>query len=256
VFLVACDRPPEAYQPEPNVYCLLRPNESRVRCLAGLSVDMNDTTTSSLKWNGVDGVSGRLHSRRSEAHLEPAPDSTGFYFTDSFAFRSGDTCYLDLTYPGGQKVQGRTLIPDSCPATVMNVDTVVGVNFPGDTYRYVSIRLRLPATRNAHGFGLRCDGSYQGDVDTFHFKGWSDFTEADTASVGAELMFPFNPVTGAPDTSYLREAQVYVSAIDENYRDFYYYFYGSRRKPEMHLDGALGVFGSAIVTKLTVPFGP
>ncbi|MEO0107964.1 MAG: hypothetical protein ABIK62_02170 [candidate division WOR-3 bacterium] len=247
--LLSCDTPPEAYRPEPNVHCIIYTDLPSPTVLAGMSVDMNDTTTNALKWNGVQGVTGFLRSSRCTTSLRPCRDSAGFYRAEDFSFSPGDECFLELRYPDGRIVSGGTQVPDSCPARVSGVDTVFVSYYPGDSWPTIRISIEHPHSASSPGFVIRANHFYQSSSDTMSTgeMSWRSGAESDTLYAA-----PFYFGRAPDDTLWLRTVTIRVVAVDRNVCDYYPTQPFAARK--MHLEGALGLFGSGVVTSLRVTF--
>ena len=257
VLVAACDRPPEAYQPEPNVYCILRPGKPQTLVMAGMSVTMDDTTSDAFHWYGVRGVAGNLRNSRNEASIHevrPFPEDTlGYYRSDSFAYRPGDTCFLDLTYPGGEQVHGVTIVPDSCPASIERLDTVLLTYYEADTYSFTRIRatVRIPRVNNAAAYRLQVLVSYGNGADTLtvDYGMYPSRLEVDTVYLDP---FTFDWQQYPPESLWIQGASISVTSADRNFAAYYPDDY--MEQPKMNLDGALGVFASLIATELKIVF--
>lgn len=252
LLLTACTPVPEAYRPEPNIFCLLRTDQDRLIAYAGMSVEIEDSV-SVRKGGGTAGVDFRIWRNADTMRLREMQDTAIRYQADSVRFLPGETWQLAAVYPQGKRVIGITRIPDSCPVIVPVIDTVYYQWEPGYRETLVRAILQRPVIAGAAAYRSLCNGFYQGTNDTMNARswqgGWFTNTLTDTFSFYPRMTY-FDTLTMMPDTMYITELRFTIWAIDTNACD---YFVGDRQgKPVMHLDGGLGLFGSAAVTKFRI----
>jgi hypothetical protein len=77
--LLGCERGTEKYEPEPNVHCLLRTNQSAVTLLAGMTVGYYDSVPDRNQWLGTSGVTAGIRHRDKVTALSAVADSVGYY---------------------------------------------------------------------------------------------------------------------------------------------------------------------------------
>lgn len=239
LLICVCDYPPEEYEQEPNVYCLLTPQEDTVYALVGLSAGFDDTLKNTSRWNGVSGASVKI----GYLSLREIPDSAGHYLSDSLSIMPSDTFHLEIRYPDARIVKGHTVIPDSFAFVSILIDTIIRPE--NDTVRIV---ISWSRSNNARGYLVLAEIYYAGPSGIYFWQVQylSDST-IDSLKLPLKIM--------APDTLDLVETNLQIWALDENYYDYCEFRdrgYETDPTPYMHLEGGLGVFGSYFKIKRRV----
>jgi hypothetical protein len=257
LFLLGCEKPPEAYQAEPNVVCLLRTDQDAVSALVGMSAGFTDTLKNPAQWNGVSGATVKID----DVFLRERKDSVGYYTTGSLKAAGGKTYSLEVTYPDEKAVKGTTVVPDSFALIALKIDTVI------DTIIYIfpplidtvieemaRVAFHWGKSQNCRSYLLGGTGSYTNGNDTMSYP----IGPALQDSTSDSLDFPLEIGGKFGETFKLAEAKISVWAVDENYYDYYTYqwgmFFDINADIPMHLDGGLGVFGSAFVVERRITF--
>jgi hypothetical protein len=254
--LFACDSTPESYEPEPNVFCLLRTDQPRTIAMAGMTVAYGDSIGPG--WNGVSGVDVTVRHSGTDYGFEELPDSVGFYFTDSLPLVPGDSYWLTMRYPDGKMVRGATKMQPAGRIDSVLIDTTLtGYEYPYDTifrFEYYwtedSLATQYMSTAKAYyRSGSRGSGWCNGPHD---------------ADGGRDSLIGVTPVLIdhwgglVPETLRLERVTLGVWVVDRNYRDYSRVSWWDNTDPEqsMHLEGGLGVFGSACIAETTLYFTP
>lgn len=253
VGLLGCDQSVEKYQPEPNVYCVLRTDRPYALLLAGMTTSFDDTTTA-MSWQGTAGVTADIQRGTRTWHLAARGDSAGFYQADSVSVMPGDSFRLNATYPGGKVVRGSTRVPDTFRIASVRVDTTQNPWDPG----VVLIGFHWHATRSAGAAGYYFSSSaYYGSES---LGGMASLSRVDPSGDSAgvpSMTFRLDTLTGGLDTLYLTRFTMLLRAVDRNYDDYLMqWYFGQSGGEDMHLDGGVGVFGAATVVETTFVFAP
>ncbi len=256
LFILGCENPPEGYQPEPNVVCLLRTDQDTVLALVGLSAGFTDTLKNQSQWNGVSGATVTIDS----VSLREWNDSIGYYLTDSLKPTAGKIYALEVLYPNEQTVTGTTTVPDSFAIISVSIDTVTDtiIFFPHDTIIEDIARVIFSWEKSNNGRGYLISGEchYTGGNDSMAFP-IDPFLQDSTSD---SLKIPIEMWSQSGDILNLVETKISIWALDENYYDYSTYLQTGWFDPNadipQHLDGGLGVFGSAYVVERIIIFSP
>jgi hypothetical protein len=252
--ILGCESGVEQYQPEPNVYCVLRTDETAVSLLAGMTASYFDSVPDTNEWQGTAGVTVAITHAGTEAVLREVTDPVGYYQAESLAVTPGDSYSISLIYPGGIKVNGTTVVPDTFGIDSLRVDTTLEVPWPGDTSVSINIASFWRQSRGATGYVCLLDVHYRSGGDSARFR-WGPFLT--TALHDFETVQPawygWDSITGTPDSMPLERVEIEVKAADRNFYDYAMLAFAGQVNPnDMHLDGGLGVFGSACVIDSTI----
>lgn len=257
-FLLGCESGVEQYKPEPNVHCILRTNRSSVSLLAGMTLGYYDSVPDTNEWQGTSGVAVSIGHRGKVFILSAVADSAGYYSTDSLLVVPGDTYSLSATYLDGTKVSGTTVVPDTLSLDI-RVDTVLEVPWPGDTYATIQVSYSWPASRGASDYCEEMDMWYRSGEDSSLERYGPTFTSMRRDSwTLSPFTYAWDSLSGEVDSLPLDRVRVEVKAIDRNYYDYINSldYMGGVEPDKMHLDGGVGVFGSACIVDSTLWFQP
>ncbi|MEO0078041.1 MAG: DUF4249 family protein [candidate division WOR-3 bacterium] len=251
----ACDSTPDEYKPEPNVYCLLRSDCSTTRVLCGMTRSYDDSVSESDDWQGVTEATVEIGHNGERLVLRPLPDSAGRYITDSLLVVPRDTYTLSVYYPEGQKVSGTTVVPDTFAIVSIQTDTQRWEIEPGVYMYEFRARARWSASRGASGYLLTAEIRYSGASETLRLR---DGPYVPMGREGETWFGGYVPGRTGQDTLFLDRVRFRVWALDRNYSDYLTMRWGGQRASDnlMHLDGAVGVFGSACIAETTLHFTP
>ena len=250
----ACDRDAEDYKPEPNVYCVLRTDKDYALLLAGMTVGYDDTV-SGRNWNGTAGVVAAVARGSDEWQFAAIPDSLGFYSASPVNTVPGDTCRLTATYPGGAVVRGTTVVPGRFGIDSATIDTVGDARNP-EEYWQLELRYHRGASAGAAGSYASSTVWYRDEGDSWSYT--MPLMVTDSLNGTLELQpfwMNYDTLTGEPDTLWLNRLTLRLWAVDRNYNDYLQAGW-SGTNTVTHLDGGVGVFGSAVVIETTFVFQP
>jgi hypothetical protein len=259
LFLIGCESEVERYKPEPNVHCVLRTNESTVTLLAGMTVGYYDSVPDTSQWLGVSDVAVSIGHRGKLTELSEIADSAGYYRTDSLPLAPGDSYSLTATYPSGARVTGSTVVPDKFGFDSLRVDTVLDVPWPGDTYARINVAVCWRESRGAGGYREQMDIWYRSGEDSSLQRYGPTFSSARHDSWTFDPRYYYwDTLTQAVDSLPLDRVRIEVKAVDRNYYDYVFSmdYMGGVDPDKMHLDGGVGVFGSACFIDSTLSFQP
>jgi hypothetical protein len=178
---------------------------------------------------------------------------------DSIAVVPGDSYSLTLTYPNGGRVTGSTVVPGTFSLSRLGVDTVFQVPYPGETAYSIYMSFSWNKSPGAHDYSELVDFWYKTSQDSIlrSFGPLSSMARSDSC--------PFDPVyyrwdslTGELDSLPLDRVRVEITARDRNYGDYVHSidYMGGVDPDKLHLDGGVGVFGSACIIDSTLRFQP
>ncbi|MFC2075825.1 DUF4249 family protein [candidate division KSB1 bacterium] len=233
VLLLGCEtelniKPIEDYQRILNVFCVLRPEQTRQWVMVERTFGMEESIGHIFSGR-VSGAEVRIKGTGQDILLDSYPQNPGYYFTDSLTVEAGKIYTLDiLDNSDGTVVTGQTLVPGP-----IHITSPERGNFPVNE----TIKTVWNESTNASQYILNL--RYRRGIE------WSSskyFTSATNEYDLFGFLFAF-------PGDYLIE----VLAVDENY-----YFYslgnnGSESTQEItKLDGGLGVFGSAAADSVWV----
>ena len=258
LLLLGCESSVEKYKPEPNVYCVLRTDRTGTTLLAGMTLGYYDSVPDTNQWQGTSGVSVSIGHRGKVTVLSAVADSAGYYGTDSLPVVPGDTYSLSATYLDGTKVSGTTVVPDTLSLGI-RVDTILEVPWPGDTYATIKVSYTWPESRGASGYFEQMDIWYRSGEDSSLERYGPMFTSTRRDSwTFSPFTYVWDSLSGEVDSLQLDRVRIEVKAVDRNYYDYVFSldYMGGVEPDKMHLDGGVGVFGSACIVDSTLWFQP
>ena len=258
-FLLGCEKGVERYKPEPNVHCLLRTNESTVTLLAGMTVGYYDSVPDTNQWQGTPGVAVSIGHQGKVTALSAVSDSAGYYRTDSLSIAPGDSYSLSVTYPGGTIVAGSTVIPGGFGFDSLRVDTTFDIPWPGDTYPRINVTYYWGLSRGASGYREQMDIWYRsGDDSSLERYGPMFSSTRRDSWTFYPFYYRWDTLTGRVDSLPLDHVTIEIRAYDRNYSDYTFSldYMGGVDPDKMHLEGGVGVFGSACIVDSTLRFQP
>jgi hypothetical protein len=258
VLVLGCDEGIENYKPEPNVYCIIEAGRDTVSLMAGMTLSYFDSIPDSNRWNGTAGVVAKVQHHGAEVVLAELPGPVGFYRAESLPVMPGDSLSLWLEYPDGATVRGATTVPDTFSFSRLRVDTTYEVPWPGDTFAVIKLSTAWNVSRGASGYVVLSDIWYGDSAESvlvqygpYPASGREDFLWMQPFS------FQWDTLNQTMDSLPISRVRIGVRAIDRNYSDYNEQQWSGQADPgKMHLDGAVGVFGSACVAETTFRFGP
>jgi hypothetical protein len=234
MLIAACDSPVKPYEPQLNVYCVLRTDDSHPLALVGRSVSYEDWNRGH-DWNGIADATVVIAEGSDSTRFTSMPDSSGCYAAESLRACAGKSYGLFVRSPDGNEVHGWTTVPGSF--------AIDSVNTAADSGQLL-VRIVWSSSQGATGYELLVSSYYiEADGDTFCHR-QSESSDSSTALLLTSLYW--NGVA-------LAAIEFNVAALDRNYKDYLTMqsVYGYRNTL-MHLDGGLGVFGSVCVAETTV----
>lgn len=249
-----CDRDAENYLPEPNVYCVLRADKDYALLLAGMTAGYDDTV-SGAGWNGTAGVNAVVSRGSDEWQFTPIPDSVGFYSTSPVSAAPGDTYELTVTYPGGAVVRGATVVPGTFGIDSVAIDTIGDPRNP-EEYWLLGLRYYRGASAGATGSYSSYTVSYRDEGDSSGYTMPLMMTDSLNGMLDLQpFWMNYDTLSGEPDTLWLDRLTLRLWAVDRNYDDYVRAGWWNGNAT-VHLDGGVGVFGSAVVVETTLVFLP
>lgn len=258
LLVLACDEGIEKYKPEPNVYCIMHSGSDTVSLMAGMTLGYSDSVPDSNKWNGTAGVVAKIQHRGAEAVFTELPGMVGFYRAESLSNVPGDSYSLLLKYPGGATVRGATTVPDTFSFSRLQADTVSVVPWPGDTFVEIRVKSAWNASRGASGYVVSSDIWYGDSAESVLVRYGPYPASAREDSIWlSPFSYDWDTLSQALDSLPISRVRIEVRAVDRNSRDYNEMQWGGQADPgKMHLDGAVGVFGSACIAETTIRFSP
>ncbi len=253
-FVLACDPSSEQYEPEPNVFCLLRPDRNVARVLCGLTTGYLDTIADPARWNGVSGAEVRISHAGLDYVCAAVADSLGLYTSESLPVRAQDTYALSIRYPTGEQVNGSTIVPDTFSITAIDIDTFRHETEPGVYFVEYDVTFRWTRAIGVADYLVQVDAWYVGQNDSILLRDGPYVPYAGEASAWLQRFALKDD--GTEDTLFLNRARLLVWAADRNYADYVksrgQTLTGSHER--WHLNGGVGVFGSACIAETTLRF--
>jgi hypothetical protein len=259
LFLLGCESDVERYKPEPNVHCLLRTNRSTVTLLAGMTLGYYDSIPDTNQWQGTSGVAVSIGHRGEVTALSEMADSAGYYRTDSLSIVPGDSYSLSVVYPGGTRVAGSTVIPGGFGFDSLRVDTTFEIPWPGDTYARIKVDYHWGKSRGADVYMEQMDIWYKSGEDSSLQRNGPISTSAYRDSWTFDpVCYFWDTLSGGVDSLPLDHVRIEIKALDRNYSDYAFSldYMGGVDPDKMHLEGGVGVFGSACIVDSTIWFRP
>lgn len=271
---MGCEVTPDNYEPEPNIYTILTP-DSFAQVMVGRTATINDTvkvktvvvfdtfwdfededtvyyvdTITVPLWNGVTGAEVIL--KHGEESFSLTEDSTGYY-SDSLSFHPGETWELEVDIPGEDLITAQTTFPDSFEI-ISPAERLVDES---DTLEWTQ-----PAGVKGYQLGVFMWLTEWGEdttyIDSLTYILW-DFLPPDSTRV------PIMDIVGRlfNQPQIIDSFTVSVTALDTNiydyrlyHRNLYYDPFSEddslKMEDVMHIDGALGVFGSQTAVRSQV----
>jgi len=258
VLVLGCDEGIEKYKPEPNVYCIMRSDRDTVSLMAGMTLSYSDSVPDSNKWNGTAGVVAKVQHQGTEAVFAELPGPVGFYQAEPLPVVPGDSYSLWMKYPDGATVRGATTVPDTFSFSRLLVDTVFEVQWPGDTFVEIRVNTAWNVSRGASGYVVSNDIWYADSTEStlVQYGPYPAPAREDSLRL-PPFSYELDTLSQTLDSLPISRVRVEIRAVDRNYRDYNEQQWGGQAEPDkMHLDGAVGVFGSACIAETTVRFSP
>lgn len=229
LILAGCIKGPTlpVYEPEPNVGCLLSPDYKRQEVRVGKSWRIDEVDPQ--MW--VSGADVKISCAADTVTFHELSGRPGVYVSESLLVESGNTYFLEVDYPDGNKVTGRTKVPQK-PRIITPAD--------GDTVS-PSHELRWESEGVA-GFLLQYYYYEYGGGGANMLP--EDLGHATSITVDSLCIKYF----GCHPDSLIRFT-LRIWSADTNYYDYYRIKeYDEPMETNMHLEGGLGVFGSFVVS--------
>ena len=257
VLVLACDEGIENYKPEPNVHCVIEAGRDTVSLMAGMTLGYFDSIPDSGRWNGTAGVLAKVTHRDSEVGLSELAGPVGFYRAEPVRIVPGDTYHLTATYPGGAVVHGSTVVPDTFSLSDLRSDTVLYVPWPEETTWTVRVSFKWSESRGAAAYFEASEAWYKAGADSMMMTMGPYPTNGryDTLFV-SPFGYEWDTLTQTLDSFPLDHVRLAILAADQNNYDYFLIRWGMGGSELMHLDGGVGVFGSACVAETTFRFQP
>jgi hypothetical protein len=257
--LLACDNTAENYTPEPDVFCLLRTDSDTARVLVGMTVGYYDSIAEPDKWNGVAGAAVLVEHRGTQLSFAGLGDSVGYYANDSARALPGDTYLLSVKCPAGQTVSGTTIVPDSFGFDSLHVDTTRTEYEPGEVFIQIGIHVKWNVSNGAGGYLTQYDAWYKNGADSTLLR-IGPYVNISPAREDSALVPPvwYKWDGGPGDSLPLDRVRVLTWAADGNYYDYCRLMWEMTPAghEQTHLNGGVGVFGSACIAETTLRSTP
>lgn len=241
VLLIVCGcelLPKYKYKLEPNVVAILNIAHHEQRVFVGKSYPIFEQP-SSEKWWGVSGAHVKISFDAVEVTFHELADTMGIYASGSLLVRPSETYFLEVIYPSGEVITGKTTVPE-----------LISIVQPtsGDTVRPEQ-ELTWKESSGAAGYIIYFK------VDSLvRVPGYFYFSNEQIMDVGLDTSVTFTTILNYEVYDYTPQGgeriNLQIYALDTNY-----YSYRSDPHEHMHpgdyryLDGGYGVFGSFIVSE-------
>jgi len=257
MLILGCDEGVEDYKPEPNVYCIIEAGCDTVSLMAGMTLGYFDSIPDSNRWNGTAGVAAKVTHRDSETAFSELAGPVGFYRATPVSVVPGDSYQLLVNYPAGAVVRGSTTVPDTFSLYELGLDSIDYESWPGETVWVQRIGFKWSESRGAAAYLGESEAWYKAGSDSFwvSYAGPSRPGRYDTLYV-SPFVQEYDTLTQEVDSLPLDRVRLAIRAIDRNYNDYIMVGWWQSESELMHLDGGVGVFGSACVAETTLRFQP
>lgn len=256
LLVLGCEEGVEKYKPEPNVYCVIQTGRDTVSLMAGMTLGYFDSIPDSNRWNGSAGVAAGVTHRDSVTAFSELSGPVGFYRAAPVSVVPGDSYQLLVKYPAGAVVRGFTTVPDTFSLYGLGIDSVFYESSPGETVWVRRIGFKWSESRGAAAYLGGSEAWYKAGSDSFLVsygvpnRPGQDY---DTLHV-SPFILEYDTLTQEVDSLPLDRVRLAVRAIDWNYNDYIMAAWWQGESELMHLDGGVGVFGSACVAETTLRF--
>jgi hypothetical protein len=257
MLVLGCDEGIDEYKPEPNVYCIIETGRDTVSLMAGMTLGYFDSIPDSGRWNGTAGVVARVTNGDSEIVLSELPGPVGFYRAEPVSILPGDTCHLVATYPDGAVVRGSTIVPDTFSLHELRLDTILYEPWPGETEEMLRLSLAWSESRGAAAYFEESWAWYKAgsDSEMMPLGQYPTNGRYDTLTLPSGLWL-WDSLGQERDTLPLDRIRIGIRAVDLNCYDYYMLGWWMSGTELIHLDGGVGVFGSACLAETTLRFRP
>jgi len=257
MLVLACDENVEEYKPEPNVYCVLETGRDTVSLMAGMTLGYYDSVPDSGRWNGTAGVSARMTHHDSVVTFAELAGPAGFYRAEPVSIVPGDSCQLSVTYPAGSVVRGSTTVPGTFSFYELRLDSIFYEPWPGETVWTHRLSYRWTESRGAQAYFDESKVWYKAGSDSAStsFGSYPLSGRFDTLYI-CPFTYDFDTLTQTYDSLPFDHVSLLIRAADRNYYDYFTLGWWQSGSEMMHLDGGVGVFGSACVAETTFRFQP
>jgi hypothetical protein len=255
--VLACDEGIDEYKPEPNVYCTIRTDRDTLSLMAGMTLGYFDSIPDSNRWNGTAGVVATVTHRDSETTLVELPGPVGFYRAEPVSIVPGDSYQLLVTYPDGAVVRGSTTVPDTFSLYELRFDSTFYEPWPGETAWTQRVSFKWGESRGASEYLEESEAWYKAGSDStsVSYSAPNLPGRHDTLYV-SPFTYEYDTLTQTYDSLPLDRVRLAIRAVDRNYHDYTMLGWWQGGRELMHLDGGVGVFGSACVAETTFRFQP
>jgi hypothetical protein len=227
-----CEKPPsEEYDPELNVFCLLRTDAIEQWVRVERSFRMHETSDRYL-----EDVTVILSGDNFSDTLIARDDTSGIYLTtDSIDIDTLQNYFLFVSAQGYDTVDGHTSVPGGFKI----LDPEVGDTLYSEELEQIIVK----KSKNAKGYHVMI-----GVRDSMEDE-YVEWMESQDTTSDSTISFPFFWVTNMTAPGIL-----IVAAVDTNYFDYYWKgIWGEEGvRVEEGIEGGLGVFGSAVVESVHV----
>ncbi len=249
LLLLACDSPVKPFDPQLNVFCVLRTDDVHPFVLVGKTVSY-DGERDRYVWNGVADASVLVTSGRDSTQFRYVPETTGYYIAESLAVDAGRAYHLAAGCPDCGEARGRTTVPGGFAVESLHIDTLFNPDTRDSVY---AVTGAWSASEGAAQYQVIAAFLYsQPGTDTA-----AEYRGLETAALNGGPLWASLRRSSHGVTLPLCLIRLSVSALDRNYTD---YLTMQRttgyRNTLMHIDGGLGVFGSICVAETTLYLTP
>jgi hypothetical protein len=257
VLVLACDEGINDYKPEPNIYCIIEAGRDTVSLMAGMTLGYFDSIPDSNRWNGTASVVATVTHGDSEATLGELPGPVGLYRAAPVSIVPGDSYQLLVTYPAGVVVRGSTTVPDSFSLYELGFDSIFYEPMPGETVWVQRVGFKWSESRGAAAYFEESEAWYKAGSDStiVSYAASNLRGRYDTLYV-IPFILEYDTLTQTDDSLPLDRVRLAIRATDRNYNDYSMLGWWQGGSELMHLDGGVGVFGSACVAETTFRFQP